>query len=457
MRSGFIIIGICFNTLLFSQVNFTIQHQQITTDPIEIHSADINNDSIIDIAVINQSSSFFTSYLGVGDGTFTFHQSIATYLAPASFTFGYFNTDNHIDVVIGHDAEENLLVFVNDGNGNYSDSTGYERISVNGISKIITANIDNDAYQDICYMSDFDAPSLYFRLGVDSFSTGRILYNLPGLLPAIEFADFNNDQINDIALVLNDSAGNSTLRITDGIDSMNNIFFSVFNNYAAGIAAHYLCVADIDGDGNNDVLTANDNYITIRYGLTDKPDSALTYIITQFANDKIATADFNNDSIIDIATVNKVDSSITIISGNGNRTFATPAYFFADASPNSFTIGDFNNDGKKDIAVANENAGKISILINETSSGFGKEASEINSFSLFPNPTTGQINISQKHQNTNEAIYASVYDITGKIVLEKTFIATAPLIIDINQLEGGMYYLQLRTEHGVVNKKIVKD
>jgi len=76
---------------------------------------------------------------------------------------------------------------------------------------------------------------------------------------------------------------------------------------------------------------------------------------------------------------------------------------------------------------------------------------------IYPNPATGIINITTKQQKANDAIYAGVYDLTGKIVLEKTFISTAPLTIDISHLEGGMYHLQLKTMHGVVSKKIIKN
>src|SRR3954462_8094774 len=72
----------------------------------------------------------------------------------------------------------------------------------------------------------------------------------------------------------------------------------------------------------------------------------------------VATADFNNDGKLDLATSSYDDAtgdgSVSVLLGNGNgsfqpaRTFATGPYTW------SLTAGNFNADGKIDLATANQ-------------------------------------------------------------------------------------------------------
>ena len=65
-----------------------------------------------------------------------------------------------------------------------------------------------------------------------------------------------------------------------------------------------------------------------------------------------AVADFNGDGKADIAVAVLDGNGVTILLGNGDRTFQTPESYAAGITPLSIATGDFNGDGKADIAVA---------------------------------------------------------------------------------------------------------
>ncbi|TDI71093.1 MAG: T9SS type A sorting domain-containing protein [Bacteroidetes bacterium] len=70
---------------------------------------------------------------------------------------------------------------------------------------------------------------------------------------------------------------------------------------------------------------------------------------------------------------------------------------------------------------------------------------------LFPNPTTGIINI--QAPNGLEIKSAVLYDVLGKAV-------TSPIVnnqINISQLSKGIYILNLETSEGILTKKIIKN
>ncbi len=73
----------------------------------------------------------------------------------------------------------------------------------------------------------------------------------------------------------------------------------------------------------------------------------------------------------------------------------------------------------------------------------------------FPNPFTDNLNI-ELLTSTEKEIYLNMYDVNGKLVYSKTYVANGYALIDVNpgQLAPGLYYLKLTTKSGAVIKNI---
>jgi hypothetical protein len=86
----------------------------------------------------------------------------------------------------------------------------------------------------------------------------------------------------------------------------------------------------------------------------------------------VALGDFNGDGNLDLAVVNNLSNTVSILLGTGTGTFGAKTDFGAGASPSSVAVGDFNGDGKLDLAVTNEgnNADTVSVLLNNGPIGF---------------------------------------------------------------------------------------
>jgi hypothetical protein len=86
--------------------------------------------------------------------------------------------------------------------------------------------------------------------------------------------------------------------------------------------------------------------------------------------------DFNGDGKLDVVTGN--DSSVSVLPGNGDRTFQAPRNYVATPLPlvavRSVAAGDFNGDGKLDLAVAledpNLNLGYVTVLLSKGNGSF---------------------------------------------------------------------------------------
>jgi len=77
----------------------------------------------------------------------------------------------------------------------------------------------------------------------------------------------------------------------------------------------------------------------------------------------IASGDFDHNGTTDLAVIDQANSTLTIMSGEGNGSFhQTHIYNTGGLNPSSVVTGDFNGDGKLDIAVLNEGDATLSIF-----------------------------------------------------------------------------------------------
>lgn len=85
----------------------------------------------------------------------------------------------------------------------------------------------------------------------------------------------------------------------------------------------------------------------------------------------VATGDFNNDGIQDLAVLNLEDSTVSILLGNGDGTFHSHGAFSTGESCGQVIVGDFNADGNLDLAVACTPNG-VGVLFGDGTGGFGQ-------------------------------------------------------------------------------------
>ncbi|WP_223034981.1 T9SS type A sorting domain-containing protein [Hanstruepera marina] len=76
---------------------------------------------------------------------------------------------------------------------------------------------------------------------------------------------------------------------------------------------------------------------------------------------------------------------------------------------------------------------------------------EMSQISVTPNPAADYINIEIPNNSLN--FVSELYDITGKQVLRKENLET----LDVSQLKTGIYILRIKTDNGVVSRRIVKE
>jgi hypothetical protein len=104
----------------------------------------------------------------------------------------------------------------------------------------------------------------------------------------------------------------------------------------------------------------------------------------------VAVTDFNGDHREDLVVANPVDSSVSVLIGNGNGTFQNAVSYPVGIDPSAVVVGDFNGDGHPDIAVNSPTSHSVSVLLGIGDGTFRPAATfdDGDGWDPFPGPGT---------------------------------------------------------------------
>jgi hypothetical protein len=188
---------------------------------------------------------------------------------------------------------------------------------------------------------------------------------------AAAVADLNGDGLNDAATV-NSGTHLLTVWLANGQGG-----FGPPANYATNVNGtfEFMRTADLDGDGDKDVLVASDTSGTPGFGVLRNTGSGSFLAAGNFtsagAAQNLAVADLNHDGKPDVVTPNGSANNVSVFIGNGLGGFAAKVDYAAGTYPSGVALGDFNNDGNADMAVANLQSNDISLRLGVGDGTFG--------------------------------------------------------------------------------------
>jgi hypothetical protein len=115
-------------------------------------------------------------------------------------------------------------------------------------------------------------------------------------------------------------------------------------DYATGANPQAVATADFNNDTFLDLATANytGNSISVRLGDGEGGFGAATHVAAGVHPQSLAVGHFNGDNNLDLGT-----NKLRVLLGNGNGTFQPPA--FTNDWTQAAAAGDFNGDGKVDL------------------------------------------------------------------------------------------------------------
>lgn len=211
-------------------------------------------------------------------------------------------------------------------------------------------------------------------------------YRLPSQAKGVRFADMDSDGRLDVLYTARGSGYKNDLTrgvlyIRRGLGDWK---FGPAIESDAGRSAYFVETADLNNDGFPDVIVPNEHDSCATYFINpgkklfvdNKPLSGRIARAGQLpgrrshAVNDVRAADLNGDGNQDLLTANLGTSTISFFAGNGDGTFRKDVPFEAGKNGAFLGIGDFDNDGDTDFVITHWTEDFASVFLNTGDGSF---------------------------------------------------------------------------------------
>lgn len=455
--------------LLVLMISFLhVQSQDFIEHPIDMISgdvenlrlADLDNDGNIDIIAVVNGSQQLLVWFNQGNQDFSDPVVVENESGSPAKDIGFLdiNNDGIMDIVAILFTEENgitferLVYYINNGDRTFENFASVEPNTGSSINLTFEIfDVDNDSFNDIVVRRVDNNLVYYPNTGNGSFTPPILI--LSNVSREVLAQDFNGDNLMDIVL----SGGSPKLLQNNGDATFTET--TEFADYPQQQFATRIVTGAFDNDITSDLLITNTNFSNIAGVIWYSNDGLANFTFEEnithpsFTGDTYTIAriaDFNNDGNNDlIAGVNfSAGSGIPYWLNDGNSDF-TPSLIqsTSDEIDTSLEVFDFNQDGKMDFIVGTQ-GGKITWFENNFT--LSLEDNDKDNLTIVPNPSTGIYTISGNQNETQYLI--SIYNTIG----QEVDISTNNKVIDLTSQPSGIYYAKFVDQSSTFTKKIVK-
>lgn len=293
----------------------------LTAPPSEMAQADMNGDGLPDLIIATHDSYDVILALGDGKSGFAFAPQSPIRLKQGDHPHthgmgvGDLNGDGALDLVTANNEDNDISIALNDGQGEFASSSASPFAVEAEPYPLTLGDVNNDGNLDIVASSTgpgSHSMTILLGDGTGNFAPETVsLRTAQPWFPAI--GDVNGDSNPDF-VTTHWERRELTVMLGDGSGSFEEISASPFN---MGHNAWETAIADVNGDGNPDVLVAGSGVGVMlgdgKGGFEPAPEPPYP---TEGGNWRFALGDVNGDGKLDIATGSIEGESVSILLGH---------------------------------------------------------------------------------------------------------------------------------------------
>jgi FG-GAP-like repeat/PASTA domain/FG-GAP repeat len=325
--------------------------------PTSVAIGDLNGDGKRDLATANGSSDTVSVLLNRGGRRFGSRLDYKAGEAPVSLAIGDLNGDRKPDLATANYQAGTVSTLVNGGDGSFKHKVDYATGSAS--YAVAIGDLNGDRKSDVAVTSDARTASVLINTGGGSFEAKRDFGTGHGPV-SIAIGDLNGDRKPDL-VTTNIVEGTVSVLVNRGDGTFKDKV-----DYATGPSPSSVAVGDLNGDGKLDLVTANadPSYMHTVSVLTNAGGRFRAKV--NFKTGKhpasVAIADLNGDGKPDLVTANLFSRTLSVLANAGAGSFRRRRDYRVEGKPVSVAIADLNGDHKPDLAAANTN--NVSVLLN---------------------------------------------------------------------------------------------
>ncbi|MDP7040031.1 MAG: VCBS repeat-containing protein [Myxococcota bacterium] len=217
-----------------------------------LKGADVDGDGDVDVVATADKVKW---YENKGNGHFVAH-IISAHEGPSALDLGDIDGDGDVDAVVAFYALDWVLLFRNDGSGNFSETVIASGTQTDGVWLVHMADMDLDGDVDVLSTSGLTNQIMWHKNidGGTTFDTQALLGVGAADMVAVDF-DLDGDV--DVVAVSGGTVNNSLVR---WFENMGDFYFATHVVSNEIRAPKSLDVKDIDGDGDMDFLLGASSY-----------------------------------------------------------------------------------------------------------------------------------------------------------------------------------------------------
>jgi hypothetical protein len=342
--------------------------------------ADVDGDGDLDVVKGNNGENML--YLNKGYGVFptTGIGIDSPNVNTQSIALADMDGDGDPDLVVGNNGKNTLHLNTGKPPNFFAGGTDIGSDS-NDTESIALADVDGDGYLDLVAGNQDERNKLYLNIGGGSVfastGTGKDIGSAQNSTQSVALGDMDGD--GDLDLVTGNQNERNKLYLNNRGDS---VFASTGSDIGSDNAnTQSVALADMDGDGDLDLVVGNykeENKLYLNPGSGAAFASVTGTPIGSEDKDTFAVslADMDGDGDVDVVVGDAQQSKLCLNDGSGVFATTSTAIGSGESSTYSVALGDMDGDG--DLDLVQGNAGKTSKLyLNNASGGFATKGTSL--------------------------------------------------------------------------------
>jgi hypothetical protein len=428
----------------------------VPATPYIVSAADVDGDGDLDVLAACLGSNVISQLRNDGRGNFAppaSNSTVSVSGSPYGMAVGDVDNDGNLDVVTANANSSSVSVRLNNGSGSFTPHPTMPELTVAyGPQSIVLGDLDGDGDLDLVTPSAQFSGVVSVRLnnGAGVFApppgTGGLV--AVGSVPlGVALGDVDADGDLDL-LAANSDGGTISLRLNNGAASFTAPPLGA--ETPVGPYPQHLAVCDLDGDGDADLVAANNNNgtVSLRFndgrGVFTAPATNAELLVGGYPKG-LALGDVDADGDLDMI-VNTNNIFLYLNNGQGRFTLAYANTTSFSTSPGNMALGDIDADGDLDLLVpgfgTSTGNGDIQVRVNTPGTTTAVYAARPgSSLAVGPNPMRStESTVTLTGCPVGQRV--QLLDMTGRLLGQYPYTSTSMVLALPAGLPTGLYLLR---------------